>query len=204
MAPASVTGMLHRLAKKQPSLIVYERYHGVRLTPAGRSIALESIRRHRLLEQYLAETLGYAWDQVDAEAEQLEHVISDEFEEKIAALLGNPTADPHGDPIPDEYGSVVEQSGRPLSQAQPGETVRVVRVRVDDPALLRYLADIGLKPKAVVAILAQAPFDGPLMVSLAGRTQALAKNVAEQILVEVDECCKPMGACSETENLCLR
>src|SRR5574341_1113992 len=120
VAPASVTGMLQKLAEGRPRLVNYERHHGVVLTPAGRKIALEIIRHHRLIELYLAEELGYEWDRVDAEAEQLEHVISEEFEDKIAARLGDPTVDPHGDPIPSKDGTVAAHSRLPRSEDEGG------------------------------------------------------------------------------------
>jgi DtxR family Mn-dependent transcriptional regulator len=187
VAPASVTGMLQRLAENRPRLVDYERYRGVALTPAGRESALETVRRRRLLELFLAETLGYNWDQVGAEAEQLEHVISNEFADKIAGLLGNPTNDPHGDPIPDKDGALAVQSLLALSGARPGQTVRVTRVCDDDPAVLRYVAELGIAPQTFMDVIARAPFDGPLMVSVGGRTLALGKNVADQIFVTVEE-----------------
>jgi DtxR family Mn-dependent transcriptional regulator len=186
VAPASVTGMLQKLAEGRPKLVNYERHRGVVLTRAGRKIALEIIRHHRLIELYLAEELGYEWDRVDAEAEQLEHVISEEFEDKIAARLGNPTTDPHGDPIPSKDGTVAAHSRLPLSEAEPGQTVRVTRVRDDDPAFLRYLAELGLCPQATIAITEKPPFDGPMHVTVGARSHALGKNVTDKIFVEVE------------------
>jgi DtxR family Mn-dependent transcriptional regulator len=186
IAPASVTGMLQKLAEGRPRLVNYERHHGVVLTPAGRKIALEVIRHHRLIELYLAEELGYEWDQVDAEAEKLEHVISEEFEDKIAARLGDPTVDPHGDPIPAKDGTVAAHSRLPLSEAEAGQTVRVTRVRDDDPAFLRYLAELGLCPQASLAIVEKSPFDGPMHVMVGERSHALGKNVTDKIFVEVE------------------
>ncbi len=182
--PASVTGMVQKLAKARPRLVNYERHRGVGLTPAGRQIALEVIRHHRLIELYLAQALGYEWDRVDAEAEKLEHVISEEFEDKIAALLGDPTTDPHGDPIPAKDGTVAEASRRPLTSSQPGETVRVARVRDDDPAFLRYLAELGVTLNAIVQVADRAPFDGPLHVVVGARTHALGRSVTDKIFVE--------------------
>lgn len=184
--PASVTGMVQKLARARPRLVNYERHHGVTLTPAGRKIALEVIRHHRLIELYLAEALGYEWDKVDAEAEKLEHVISEEFEEKIAALLGDPTTDPHGDPIPARDGTVIEHSRLPLSEIQPGQTVRVTRVRDNDPAFLRYLAELGLILQAQVVVKDKAPFDGPLHIRVGDRSHALGRNVTDKIFVEVE------------------
>ena len=189
--PGSVTGMLQKLADSKPRLVNYERHHGVALTPAGRKIALEIIRHHRLIELYLAEELGFAWDQVDAEAEKLEHVISEEFEDKIAERLGNPTTDPHGDPIPSKDGTVAEKSRTSLSEVSTGQTARVARVRDDDPALLRYLAELGIIPDATVTVAEKAPFDGPLHVCVGNRsemvTHALGKEVTDQIFVEVKD-----------------
>jgi DtxR family Mn-dependent transcriptional regulator len=191
VAPASVTGMLQKLAESRPRLVNYERHHGVGLTPAGRKIALEIIRHHRLIELYLAEELGFAWDRVDAEAEKLEHVISEEFEDKIAERLGNPTTDPHGDPIPTKEGTVAEKSRITLTETTAGQTVRVARVRDDDPALLRYLAELGIIPDATVTVAEKAPFDGPLHVCVGSRseqaTHALGKEVTDQIFVEVKD-----------------
>ncbi|MCS6910904.1 MAG: metal-dependent transcriptional regulator [Anaerolineales bacterium] len=189
VAPASVTGMVQKLAKARPRLVNYERHQGVTLTPAGRKIALEVIRHHRLIELYLAEALGYDWDKVDAEAEKLEHVISEEFEDKIAALLGDPTVDPHGDPIPTKDGTVAEACRLPLSAIEPGCTVRVARVRDADPEFLRYLAELGLTLRAQVTVTKRAPFDGPLHIAVgeAGapvRTHALGRSVTDRIFVE--------------------
>ena len=187
LSPASVTGMIQKLADERPKLVQYERHHGAILTPAGRRLALEIIRHHRLIELYLAEALGYEWDRVDAEAERLEHVISEEFEEKICALLGDPDTDPHGDPIPAKDGTVAERSRRTLSEMQPGEMARVQRVRDDDPALLRYLAEIGLVPEATVTVAERAPFDGPLHVRVGSKSSAahaLGRSVTDQVFVE--------------------
>ena len=186
VVPASVTGMLQKLADGRPKLVNYERHHGVVLTSAGRKIALEIIRHHRLIELYLSESLGFEWDKVDAEAEKLEHVISEEFEDKIAARLGDPTMDPHGDPIPSKDGTVAAHSRRPLSDMEAGQTVRVTRVRDDDPAFLRYLAELGIGPRATLAILEKSPFDGPMHVTVGERSHALGKNVTDKIFVEVE------------------
>src|SRR5664279_2470876 len=175
----SVTGMLKTLADQKPRLIDYERHHGASLTPAGAQIALEIIRHHRLIELYLAEALGYEWDKVDAEAEQLEHVISEEFEDKISAMLGDPTIDPHGDPIPAKDGSVAPLSRLTLSEVDAGQLARVVRVRDDDPALLRYLAELGIVPEAVLKVAERAPFDGPIHVTIGQQQHALGRSVTD-------------------------
>ncbi|MGH2521050.1 MAG: metal-dependent transcriptional regulator [Anaerolineales bacterium] len=191
VAPGSVTGMLQKLADMRPKLVNYERHHGVALTRAGRKLALEVIRHHRLIELYLAEALGYEWDKVHAEAEQLEHVISEEFEDKICALLGNPTIDPHGDPIPTKDGSVAPQSRLTLSEVNAGQTARVARVRDGDPALLRYLAELGIIPDATLIVADKAPFDGPLHIRVGDQVEtpahALGKEVTDQVFVEIEE-----------------
>jgi DtxR family Mn-dependent transcriptional regulator len=184
--PASVTGMIQKLATEKPRLVNYERHHGVTLTPAGCKIALEVIRHHRLIELYLAEALGFDWDKVDAEAEKLEHVISEEFEDKIAALLGHPTIDPHGDPIPTKEGAVTEASRLSLSEVAPGQTVRVARVRDNDPAFLRYLAELGIALQTPLVVTERGPFDGPLHIVVGDETRshALGRNVTDKIFVE--------------------
>ena len=191
VAPASVTGMLQKLAEhsaESPRLVAYERHHGATLTPAGRQIALEIIRHHRLIELYLAEALGYRWDEVHAEAEKLEHVISEEFEDRICAVLGDPTRDPHGNPIPAKDGTVPPQATTPLTVVDAGQRARVARVRDDDPALLRYLAELGLVLDATLTVADRAPFDGPLHVRIGAGgqpAQALGRTITDQIYVEL-------------------
>jgi DtxR family Mn-dependent transcriptional regulator len=183
----SVTGMLQKLAETKPALVKYERHQGVTLTTAGRRVALEVIRHHRLIELYLSEALGYHWDQVDAEAEKLEHVISEEFEDRIAAVLGEPTHDPHGDPIPSKDGSVAAYSRTPLTEVDAGKTTRVARVSDDDPALLRYLGELGMVPGALVTVTSRAPFSGPMHVRVGGADEAshaLGREVTDQVFVD--------------------
>jgi DtxR family Mn-dependent transcriptional regulator len=187
----SVTGMLQKLAKDQPPLVNYERHKGVTLTRAGRKIALEVIRHHRLIELYLSETLGYDWDQVDAEAEKLEHAISEEFEDRINLLLGHPTHDPHGDPIPAKDGTMQPPSRTPLSSVDEGQTTRVSRVRDDDPALLRYLGELGVVPGATLTVTGRAPFNGPMHVRVGSTSgapsHALGREVTDQVFVAESE-----------------
>lgn len=189
VVPASVTGMIKKLAEDRPRLVDYEKHRGVTLTPAGCRIALEVIRHHRLIELYLQQSLGYSWDQVDAEAEKLEHVISEDFEDRIAALLGNPERDPHGDPIPTKDGNIANPCSQPLTGLAAGQKARVARVRDDDPALLRYLAELGLVIDASVIIVEKSPFDGPLHVRVGERddtpAHALGKQVTDNVYVEV-------------------
>jgi DtxR family Mn-dependent transcriptional regulator len=189
VSPASVTGMLQKLAEPNPhspKLVNYARHQGASLTSAGRKIALEVIRHHRLIELYLAEELGYSWDQVDAEAEKLEHVISEEFEDRICAVLGDPTRDPHGNPIPSKDGRVPPQATTTLTELHAGQPARVARVRDDDPALLRYLAELGLVLDAAVTVSGRAPFDGPLHVRVGAEADhALSRHVTDQVYVEL-------------------
>ena len=187
--PGSVTGMLQKLAdpeQQKPPLLNYERHHGVTLTPAGQRLALKVIRHHRLLELYLAEALGYAWDQVHGEAEKLEHVISEEFEDRISAFLGDPKRDPHGDPIPAKDGAIDPSCRTTLTDMDAGQHGRVARVRDDDPALLRYLREVGLVPDAAVAVDRRAPFDGPLHVRVGeAPAQALGREVTDRVFVDI-------------------
>lgn len=183
VAPASVTGMVRRLADQ--GLLTYERYKGARLTADGRRAALRTLRRHRILESYLASVLGYPWDRVHAEAERLEHAASDELIDRMAAALGDPAFDPHGAPIPTREGAVDE--GRPvaLDDLAPGTRARVVRVSDEDGALLRYLGDLALRPGAQVVLVARAPFDGPLTVAVDGGDVAIGRTAAAHVLVEL-------------------
>ena len=157
VSPASATAMLKKLDRL--GLVHHEPYHGARLTPAGERVALEVIRHHRLLELYLKEALGLSWDQVHAEAERLEHYLSDEVEARIDAALGYPTRDPHGDPIP--TAELVLETGerRTLVDVAAGDEAVVRRVPDSDPELLRYLADLGLVPECPVVMIEQAPFE---------------------------------------------
>lgn len=193
--PASVTGMLQKLsdaavarAEGRPVLVQYERHRGASLTAAGEKLALQVIRHHRLIELYLAEALGYDWDQVHGEAEKLEHVISEELEDRIAAYLGDPQRDPHGDPIPGKDGTMAATSRVSLTEMEAGQHARVTRVRDDDPALLRYLGELGLVPDALVTVQKRAPFAGPLHVwvgAAAGPAHALGPEVTDQVFVEI-------------------
>src|SRR5437660_2646293 len=144
IAPASVTGMLRRL--NELGLIRYERYRGVRLSEAGRRAALRTIRRHRVIEAYLAKALRYPWDRVHEEAERLEHAASDELIDRMAAAIGEPSTDPHGAPIPTREGTLVEERLVPLASVPAGRRVRIQRVGDRDPEQLRYLAEIGMTP----------------------------------------------------------
>lgn len=182
VAPASVTGMMRRLVAQ--GLVDHERYRGVRLTDIGRSAALRTIRRHRILETYLSQVLGYPWDTVHDEADRLEHAASDELIERMAVALGHPDADPHGAPIPTALGEVDERPFRTLADVAVAESARMLRVSDRNPSLLRYLAEISLTPGALVRIVERAPFDGPLTLDVNGKRQLVGTSLAQQILVE--------------------
>jgi DtxR family Mn-dependent transcriptional regulator len=186
ISPASVSGMVRRLADQ--GLITHEPYRGVRLTGNGRRAALRTLRRHRILECYLTEVLGYSWDGVHAEAERLEHAASEELIDRMATALGDPRLDPHGAPIPTRDGRVEELALRRLADAVPGEQVRVRPVQDEDAERLRYLAELGIRPGALVRILDRAPFDGPITLWVeeagGGATRAIGVGLAAQVFVE--------------------
>ncbi len=171
VSAASVTGMLKKLGDLK--LVDYAPYRGVSLTPAGRLVALETLRHHRLIETYLANALGYAWHEVHDEADKLEHVISENFEERIATLLGHPRFDPHGDPIPNREGVLPESKGQPLATLDTGTRATLTRITNQDPEVLRYLADHNLVPGRTVTVLKRAPFDGPVTLGLGSSEAAL-------------------------------
>ena len=183
LSSAAVSKMLKHLAALR--LVAHHRYQGVALTLPGEKIALEVIRHHRLLELYLVEALGLPWDRVDAEAEVLEHVLSEEVEERIATLLGQPTRDPHGDPIPSRDGTLDEPTGRWLAEVPAGGRARVVRVPDRDAQVLRYLGEIGLVPAAEVRVVRREPFDGPLHIQLGDAAQqcVIGRDIAARIAV---------------------
>ncbi len=181
VSSASVTNMLKRLAEMK--LLEHTSYKGVKLTKAGRKIALEVLRHHRLIELYLSEVMGYSWDEVHDEAERLEHHISETFEEKIFEMLGYPEIDPHGDPIPSKEGSVINDKFAPLSNIEPGNIVRIERVSDNDPEMLRYLSEIGLVLNMTVEVLSKAPFDGPLTIKIDDKEQMVWRKVAKNVYV---------------------
>ncbi len=182
VAPASVTGMIRRLASQ--GFLDHVPYRGVQLTDLGRRAALRTIRRHRILESYLTAVLGYPWDRVHDEAERLEHAASDDLIERMAAALGHPDADPHGAPIPTAEGQVDERRHRTLADLAIGETTRMVRVSDKNPSLLRYLAEIALQPGVEVTLVARAPFDGPITLRIGADEPIVGPNLAAQVLVE--------------------
>ena len=180
--PASVSGMLKKLSDLK--LVRHTPYHGVMLTPAGEKIALEVLRHHRLIELFLVEALGYTWDEVHAEAEALEHVISEKLEARIAEWLGHPTRDPHGDPIPSPDGILPDDNSQPLDALAVGESGTITQVRVQDADHLRYLASLGLVPGASIRIQAREPFEGPLTVKVGASSHVLDTRIGKMIVVE--------------------
>lgn len=181
--PASVTGVIKRLAEL--NLVDHQPYKGVTLTPQGEKIALEVIRHHRLIELYLMEALGYSWDEVHEEAEELEHAVSPRFIERVAAALDHPATDPHGAPIPTEDGQIGPQTGRRLSELSRGDRGAITRVDDDDPDLLRYLGSLGIRPGAEIMVLDVAPFGGPISVGVGGAQHALGLQAAAHVFIEV-------------------
>jgi DtxR family Mn-dependent transcriptional regulator len=184
VTPASVSGMLKKLADR--GLVEYSPYHGVRLTPAGERLALEVMRHHRLLELYLVEHLGVPWDRVHAEAETLEHVLSEDLEARIAAKLGHPTHDPHGDPIPTVDLVIDEGHTRSVAELRPGQCGRFVRVSDSDPAMLRYLDERGIQLGDCFEVVDQQPFGGPVSVRFGDTLHALGGRLAAAMRVELD------------------
>jgi DtxR family Mn-dependent transcriptional regulator len=171
--PASATGMVQKLAGTDPPLLHYEKHRGVSLTPEGEKVALEIIRHHRLLEMFLHKTLGFGWDEVHDEADRLEHVISEDFEERIAQALGNPSHDPHGHPIPTRKLDVPPRSVTRLSDLRSGQKAIIKRVDDADPSLLRHLSDLGLEPEAQIEVIDYSHFDDNLCVKVKGAQDAL-------------------------------
>ncbi|MFQ5611766.1 MAG: metal-dependent transcriptional regulator [Anaerolineae bacterium] len=180
-APASITNMIKKLADLR--LVEYKPYQGVALTEAGQKIALEVIRHHRLMELYLAEALGVPWDQVHDEAEKWEHVLSEDLEERIDAALGYPATDPHGAPIPTREGTIAPVSDVRLTDLKPGQSALVSQVNDDDPALLRYLGELGIYPEVEVILIAVAPFDGPLTVRVGEDEHTMGRKPADEVFV---------------------
>lgn len=186
IAPASVTGMLQKLANSKPPLVIYKKHQGVILTKNGEKAALEVIRHHRLLETFLVNTLGYSWDEVHHEADQLEHVISEDFETRMAQALGHPARDPHGELIPTEDLTMPADESYPLASLRADETATVRRVSDDDPALLRYLRKNGIIPEARITVKNYSGFDGNLTIKVEGQKSniVLGTTVTNQIFVE--------------------
>src|SRR5437773_7418708 len=177
VAPPSVSGMVKRLS--ETGLIEHVPYRGVQLTAQGRRAALRMIRRHRVLEVYLSQQLGYDWDGVHTEAERLEHAVSDELIERMAKALGDPQYDPHGAPIPTAAGEIEETDLTSLADARVGAVHELRQVGTEDPARLRYLAEQGLVPGVVLTITGRQPFNGPTTVALEAGTRVVGRELAQ-------------------------
>jgi DtxR family Mn-dependent transcriptional regulator len=180
--PGTASAMVKRL--DELGLAEHTPYHGVRLTAAGRRVALRMLRRHRLLELFLVETLDLPWDRVHEEAERLEHSLSDELEESIAERLGNPTHDPHGDPIPSAELVLEEPHTVSLAELESGAEARFVRVSDADPAVLRHLGEHGVKPGRSLRLVEREPFGGPVVVRIGRRTESLPLEIARSMRME--------------------
>jgi len=182
IAAPSVTDMAQRLVAA--GLVDYEKYRGVRLTDEGERIALKIVRRHRLIELYLVRELGYELREVHAEAENLEHAVSDHFIEAVARKLNDPDLDPHGDPIPTAEGKVEERSLHPLSEWPVHTAASVSRFKTDNQEMLQHILDRGFRLDSEVEVLTRDPFDGPITALVDGKQRTVGHNVAECILVE--------------------
>ena len=185
VTPGSASGMVKRLGEL--GLAEHRPYHGVSLTEEGRRVALEVMRHHRLLELYLVESLGVPWDRVHEEAEVLEHVLSEELEELIAAKLGDPTHDPHGDPIPTRELTIEEAPTQSLQALSPGERGTFTRISDSDPEMLRFLAERGIAPGDALEVVDKHPFGGPLFVRFGDQVHVLGGALARAMRVELRE-----------------
>lgn len=184
--PASVTGMVQKLASSKPALVEYQKHQGVTLTKEGKKAALEVIRHHRLLEAWLVQTLGYSWDAVHEEAERLEHVISEDFERRIAAAMGHPVRDPHGELIPTADLRMPPDDSTPLSALRPTQGGTIQRVNAADAELLRYLEGLGLVPGVKIEVTGYSPYDHNLTVRAGKKSAVLGLNVTGKIFVKVN------------------
>jgi len=180
LAPASVSGMVRRLADQ--GLLAYERYHGVKLTESGRRAALRTLRRHRVIEAYLAHALGYPWDRVHEEAERLEHAASEELVDRMAAQIGEPEVDPHGAPIPTRDGAVDETEYTSLADLAIGVPGIVTRVADEDPAMLRYLGELSVVPGKRITVKSRAPFGGPITIAVGRQEFSIGPALAAHVL----------------------
>ena len=184
--PPSVTSMMKKLVNSQPALVDYQKWQGVKLTEAGKKLALQLLRRHRLIELFLVETLNYTWEEVHSEAEELEHVISEKFEEHLAALLGDPQYDPHGDPIPDRNLIFPDSDYVVLAGINENQSAWIRRVQTNQSDLLRHLSNQGIVPGAKVVVQSRNPFDETLQILIGEGTTpyALGSDMSKLIFVE--------------------
>ncbi len=184
ISAASVSGMLKRLSGRKPRLLDYGPHEGVRLSPAGRSHALKVLRRHRVIELFLHEKLGFRWDEVHEEADRLEHAASDEFTDRLARFLGSPETDPHGELIPNADGTLPARSEVALLELPLKTERQILRVTSPDPSELRYLAERGIVPGARILIVSRDPFGGSWKVQVEGAGQEIGPIVTSRIFVE--------------------
>lgn len=178
VSAASVTGMLQKMAAERPALVAYKKRQGARLTAGGRRAALEVIRHHRLIEAWLVKTLGYSWDEVHGEAEQLEHAMSEELERRISRALGNPARDPHGEPIPSVRLRMPSDKSIPLADLSPGDRAKVQRVGATDGSALRQLDAMGVHIGSILKVMARSPYDQLLTVRVSGQSHAVTLGPA--------------------------
>jgi DtxR family Mn-dependent transcriptional regulator len=183
VAPSSVTKMVQRL--KNLELVTHSSHKEVSLTESGKKAALKVLRRHRLLETFLVQVMGYTWDEVHDEACNLEHFISDKFENKIAELLNYPNLDPHGDPIPNHLGEIRNKIElKKLTEISEGSFVEVHRIKKDDKELLMYLSNLGLTPNSSILVLETSKFGGSIKFEINGKVDYVGKDAAEYIYVQ--------------------
>jgi DtxR family Mn-dependent transcriptional regulator len=185
LSPASVSGMVKRLSEQR--LLEHVPYKGVQLTPEGRRAALRMLRRHRLIEAYLVAFLGYTWDTVHDEAERLEHAVSDTLVDRMAAVLGHPAVDPHGDPIPTSEGDILEPVSTPLSEVPAGCSAEVSQVDEDQSDRLRYIASVGLRPGVRLQVVDRQPFLGPITIAVDGTTHVIGHELARVVRCALEE-----------------
>ena len=187
ISAASVTNMLQKLSKTQPPYVVYRKHHGVELTEEGQKVALKILRRHRLIEEFLVEKLGYTWDEVHNEAEVLEHAMSPLLEKRIDTALGFPEFDPHGDPIPDANLNIPQLDPTTLSTLKIGQTGRIIRVPHEDPHVLRYLGKCGLRPGVSVKLLSRTPYDKTMRIEIlhTGDETIIGPDLGSKISVSI-------------------
>lgn len=182
--PASVTGMIQKLAAEKPALVEYQKHQGVTLTATGKRAALEVIRHHRLLETWLVQTLGYSWDEVHEEAERLEHVISEDFERRIAAALGHPLRDPHGELIPTADLKMPLDETTPLSALRKNQSGKILCIKGADADLLRHLTELGLTPNTSIQIVDYSSYDHNLTIKVEKKTHVLGLSITSKIFIE--------------------
>ncbi|MEW6568746.1 MAG: metal-dependent transcriptional regulator [Chloroflexota bacterium] len=183
VSPASVTGMLRKMAAQRPQLVAYQKHRGATLTAEGRRRVLEIIRHHRLIETFLHQTLGLPWDLVHAEAERMEHALSEDLEARIDEHLGFPSADPHGGPIPTRDGTLPPRVESRLCDLPEQTAARVARVPDHNPDFLRYLETLGLIPGAPVTLVRRDPFEGPLHLRVGNLDRSIGLQAARQVYV---------------------